>query len=300
MNNRVNYTLIGAFVSIVSLLFFAGIYWIVKPASDEQVSLYGLLVTESITGINIGTSVKYQGLEVGRVKSFTINPSNPREIMMALEIRRDVPIRDGVMASIKSQGITGLSYVDIQVENRATPLQKIYFLGRNYIVIPFKPSLLGSLSSSAEEITQTLKDILKKIDKTLELNGEGSKTIVDEIGLLGRQLNKLFSDKNIENTSALIANTNTLVSKSDKMVAEYNIVAQEARETLRILKASIENDEYNLKKMAGTLPLEAGLLLSEVRSMIGELSKAIEKFDENPNALLFESTTPTAGPGEER
>lgn len=300
MNNRVNYTLVGVFVSVVSILFFAGIYWIIKPASDEQVSLYGLLVTESITGINIGTSVKYQGLEVGRVKSFTINPSNPREIMMTLEIRRDVPIRDGVMASIKPQGITGLSFIDIQVESRATPLQKIYFLGRDYTVIPFKPSLLGSLSNSAEEITQTLKDILNKINKILELNGKGSKTIVDEVGLLSRQLNKLFSDKNIENTSALIVNTNTLVSNSDKMIAEYNGVAQEARETLRTLKASIEKDEYNLKKMAGSLPQETGLLLGEARSLIRELSEAIEKFEENPNALLFESTTPTAGPGEER
>ncbi len=291
MNNRVNFTLIGVFVSIVSILFFAGIYWIVKPSSDEKVALYGLLVTESITGINIGTSVKYQGLEVGRVKSFMINPSNPREIMMALEIRRDVPIRDGVMASIKPQGITGLSFIDIQVEKGASGLREIYFLGQNYKVIPFKPSLLGSLSNSAEEITKTLKDILNKINTTLDVNGEVSTTIVDEIAKLTHQLNKLFSDKNIQNVSSLIAN-------SDEMVNEYRRVAKETRATLKTVRLSIENDEYNLKKIASELSPEAGLMLSEIRSLVRELSSAIEKLEENPNALLFESTTPTPGPGE--
>lgn len=291
MNNRVNFTLIGVFVSIVSLLFFAGIYWVIKPSSEEKVTLYGLLVTESITGINIGTSVKYQGLEVGRVKSFTINPSNPREIMMALEIRRDVPIRDGVMASIKPQGITGLSFIDIQVENEAPGLRNMYFLGRDYKVIPFKPSLLGSLSSSAEEITKTLKDILNKINRTLEVNGEASENIVDKVSLLSDKLNKLFNDKNIQNISSLIAN-------SDEAVHEYRHVAKEMRETLQTVRVSIENDEYNLKKIASDLPQETSLMLGEIRSLVRELSEAIEKFEENPNALLFESTTPTAGPGE--
>jgi phospholipid/cholesterol/gamma-HCH transport system substrate-binding protein len=293
MNNRVNFTLIGVLVSIVSLLFFVGVYWIVKPSSEEQVTLYGLLVTESITGINVGTSVKYQGLEVGRVKSFTINPSNPREIMMTLEIRRDVPIRDGVMASIKPQGITGLSFIDIQVQSRARPLKKIYFLGRDYTVIPFKPSLLGSLSNSAEEISQTLTDILNKINKTLDVNGKNSETIVDEVADLSRQLNKLFSDKNIQNISSLIAN-------GDETLNEYRRVAKEMRATLQTVRLSIENDEYNLKKIASDLPQETGLMLGEIRSLVRELSESIEKFEENPNALLFESTTPTAGPGEER
>lgn len=298
MNNRVNFTLVGVFVILVSVLFFVGIYWIVKPTSDEKVALYGLLVTESITGINIGTNVKYQGLEVGRVKSFRINPDNPREIMMGLEIRRNVPIRDGVMASIKPQGITGLSYIDIQVEDGAVPLRSIDYLGRTYKVIPFKPSLLGSLSNSAEEITKTLKDILNKINKTLENNGEESQTIVRELAHLTRQLNKLLSDKNIQNASSLIANTNTLVHNSDQMVNEYRVVAQEARETLQSVNLSIKNGEYNLKKIAGNMPQETSLMLREIRMLTVQLTEAIRKFEENPNALLFESSTPIPGPGE--
>jgi len=300
MNNRVNFTLVGAFVSLVSILFFASIYWIVKPTDEQKVYLYGLLVTESITGINIGTNVKYQGLPVGRVKSFRINPNNPREIMMDLEIRRDVPIRNGVMASIKPQGITGLSFIDIQVEEDAMPLQEMHYLGRKYKVIPFKTSLISSLANSASEITETLQNILKKVQKALEDNKEESKTIIHELARITQQLNKLLSDDNIQNTASLIVSTNRLVHNADLMVDEYTSLSQESRNTLHTLNGSIENGDYDLKEIAGDIPQETVLMIREVRLLTNELSEVLRQFKENPNAVIFESTTPTPGPGESR
>ena len=300
MNNRVNFTLVGAFVSLVSILFFTGIYWIVKPTDEQKVYLYGLLVTESITGINIGTNVKYQGLPVGRVKSFRINPNNPREIMMDLEIRRDVPIRNGVMASIKPQGITGLSFIDIQVEEDATALQEMHYLGRKYTVIPFKPSLIHSLANSASEITDTLQNILKKVQKALEDNKEESKTIIRELARITTQLSKLLSDDNIQNTSSLIASTNRLVHHADIMVDEYTSLGKESRKTLQTVNRSIENSDYDLKRIAGDVPQETVLMMREIRLLTTELSEVLRQFKENPNAVIFESTTPTPGPGESR
>jgi phospholipid/cholesterol/gamma-HCH transport system substrate-binding protein len=300
MNNRVNFTLVGVFVSLVSILFFVGIYWIVKPTDEQKVYLYGLLVTESITGINIGTNVKYQGLPVGRVKGFRINPNNPREIMMDLEIRRDVPIQNGVMASIKPQGITGLSFIDIQVEEDAIPLHEIHYLGRKYKVIPFKPSLISSLANSASEITETLQNILTKVQKALEDNKEESKTIIHELARITQQLNKLLSDDNIQNTASLIVNTNRLVHNADLMVDEYTSLGKESRNTLQTLNRSIKNGDYDLKEIAGGVPEETVLMMRELRLLTAELSEVLRQFKENPNAVIFESTTPTAGPGESR
>lgn len=300
MNNRVNFTLVGVFVSLVSILFFTGIYWIVKPTDEQKVYLYGLLVTESITGINIGTNVKYQGLPVGRVKGFRINPNNPREIMMDLEIRRDVPIRNGVMASIKPQGITGLSFIDIQVEEDGIPLQEMRYLGRKYTVIPFKPSLINSLANSATEITDTLQKILKKVHKTLDENKEESKTIIRELARITIQLNKLLSDENIANTSSLITSTNRLVRNADLMVDVYTSLGKESTNTLHTLNGSIENGDYDLKQIAGGVPEETVLMMRELRLLTAELSEVLRQFKENPNAVIFESTTPTPGPGESR
>ena len=298
MNNRVNFTLIGIFASIVSVLFFLGIFWIVKPTDEQKVVVYGLLVTESITGINIGTNVKYQGLEVGKVKDFRINPNNPKEIMMDLEIRKDVPIRDGVMASIKPQGITGLSFIDIQLEDTGAPLREVRYLEHTYKVIPFKPSLLSSMASSANEIGESLQNILHKIDTILQANGEDTETIIHELSITVRQLNKLLSDENIQNTTSLIVHIDKLVNNANVMLKEYSLVGKESRDTLQNINRSINDDNYNLKKIAGDVPHETALLLKEIKLLTAELSNVLKKFEENPNAILFESTTPTLGPGE--
>jgi ABC-type transporter Mla subunit MlaD len=218
--------------------------------------------------------------------------------MMDLEIRRDVPIRNGVMASIKPQGITGLSFIDIQVEEDAIPLQEMHYLGRKYTVIPFKPSLISSLANSASEITDTLQNILKKVQKALEDNKEESKTIIHELARITIQLNKLLSDDNIQNTSSLLANTNRLVHNADLMVDQYTSLGKESRKTLKTLKASIENGDYDLNEIAGDIPQETVLMLREIRLLTTELSEVLRQFKENPNAVIFESTTPTAGPGE--
>lgn len=298
MNNRVNFTLVGIFVSLVSILFAAGVYWIIKPTDDEKVFLYGLLVTESITGINIETSVKYQGLNVGKVKGFRINPDNPREIMMDLEIRRDVPIRNGVMASIKPQGITGLSYVDIQIEKDAKPIIEKDYLGRKYKIIPFKPSLLSGLTSSAGEITTTLQEILIKVNKALDDNSEDSRALIHELSLISKQLNKLFSDKNIKNTASLIEGTNRLVHKTDLMIDEYISIGKETKGVLHTVNDSIKQGNYNLQQIAGEAPQETALMLREIRLLTIELSEVLRDFKENPNAVIFESATPVPGPGE--
>jgi len=298
VNNRVNFTLVGIFVSLVSILFAAGVYWIIKPTDDEKVFLYGLLVTESITGINIETSVKYQGLNVGKVKGFRINPDNPREIMMDLEIRRDVPIRNGVMASIKPQGITGLSYVDIQIEKDAKPIIEKDYLGRKYKIIPFKPSLLSGLTSSAGEITTTLQEILIKVNKALDDNSEDSRALIHELSLISKQLNKLFSDKNIKNTASLIEGTNRLVHKTDLMIDEYISIGKETKGVLHTVNDSIKQGNYNLQQIAGEAPQETALMLREIRLLTIELSEVLRDFKENPNAVIFESATPVPGPGE--
>jgi phospholipid/cholesterol/gamma-HCH transport system substrate-binding protein len=298
MNNKVNFTLLGLFVTAVTILFFSILYWLAKPSHDEQNTFYGLFVTESINGINMGTNVKYQGLEVGKVKGFKINPDNPSEIMMALEIRKDIPIRDGVVARIKAQGITGLSYIDIQVEKNAEPLRKMEYLGETYSVIPFKSSLLNTLSDSADEITQTLQDILKKVDQTLHNNTDETQKTIHNLEVISRQLSSLLSDENIKNLSAILLHGNHLVQNTDLLVAQYQLVGHELNNTLKTVDQSIKNGDYNLSEIAGNLPYETALILRESRKTLSEFAQFLQKLKENPNALIFDATQPTPGPGE--
>jgi len=186
------------------------------------------------------------------------------------------------------------------VEEDSTTLQEMHYLGTKYTVIPFKTSLIHSLANSASEITDTLQNILKKVQKALEDNKEESKTIIRELARITTQLSKLLSDENIQNTSSLIASTNRLVHNADLMVDEYTSLGKESRKTLQVVNGSIQNGDYDLRQTAGDVSQETALMIREIRLLTTELSEVLRQFKENPNAVIFESTTPTPGPGETR
>lgn len=298
MNNRVNYTVVGIFVIIVTTLFFLSLYWIIRPTNTQEVKVYGLLATESITGVNIGTNVKYQGVDIGRVKNFKINPNKLNEIMIYLEISRETPIQNGVMASIKPQGITGLSFIDIQVMPNATKLKEMNFMGKKYTIIPFKISTLSNLTNSAEEVSKKLQTVLDKISKFLDHNEKDTDVIIHQLSLSTQQFNKLLSDKNINNISSLLSETNQLVTKTQKLLDTYTLVGKEGQKTLEKINSSIDNGDYNLKKISGPLPHESAELIKELRILTRELSSTIQDFQNNPSEILFKSSAPNPGPGE--
>ena len=164
----------------------------------------------------------------------------------------------------------------------------MHYLGTKSTVIPFKPSLIHSLANSASEITDTLQNILKKVQKALEDNKEESKTIIRELARITTQLSKLLSDENIQNTSSLIASTNRLVHNADLMVDEYTSLGKESRKTLQVVNGSIQNGDYDLRQIAGDVSQETALMIREIRLLTTELSAVLRQFKENPNAVIFE------------
>lgn len=66
----------------------------------------------SVSGLKVGSPVETLGLEIGRVAGFTMDQED-QVAVVELRIGRDVRIYDDAMASIKSYGLLGDKYVNI-------------------------------------------------------------------------------------------------------------------------------------------------------------------------------------------
>jgi phospholipid/cholesterol/gamma-HCH transport system substrate-binding protein len=77
---------------------------------DETYSLYARF--SSVSGLRVGNSVDMIGLEVGRVAGFTMD-QNDLVVLAELKIRQDVKVYDDAIASIKTAGLIGDKYVQI-------------------------------------------------------------------------------------------------------------------------------------------------------------------------------------------
>jgi phospholipid/cholesterol/gamma-HCH transport system substrate-binding protein len=89
MDTKINFFKIGLFVitlivSLLILVFWLGKYGFEKKKFDE----YSIYFQESVAGLNIGSSIKYKGFDVGSVSEIKLNPLNSEEIQVDINIKK--------------------------------------------------------------------------------------------------------------------------------------------------------------------------------------------------------------------
>ena len=67
-----------------------------------------------VTGLRVGNSVSMLGLEIGQVADFSIDQENQVAIVK-MKINNDIKVYDDAIASIKTEGLIGDKFVEIDV-----------------------------------------------------------------------------------------------------------------------------------------------------------------------------------------
>ncbi|HVN98076.1 MAG TPA: outer membrane lipid asymmetry maintenance protein MlaD [Syntrophorhabdaceae bacterium] len=81
----------------------------------------------SVSGLRAGSAVEVYGIEVGAVKSLTID--NERQMaVIEMDINKDMTIYDDASATIKTSGLIGDRYVKIEPGGAGTALKPAGFI----------------------------------------------------------------------------------------------------------------------------------------------------------------------------
>lgn len=140
MEPKVNYVLVGSFVTLLGAGILVGILWLGKSDYRGSYDRYVAYMKESVAGLSIDSTVKYRGVDVGRVKDIALRPDNPEEVLLTLDIIRGTPIKTDTIAVLETQGLTGLATINLTGGSReASSLQALE--GQAYPVLKTGPSL---------------------------------------------------------------------------------------------------------------------------------------------------------------
>jgi phospholipid/cholesterol/gamma-HCH transport system substrate-binding protein len=105
-------TAVGIFV-VICLLSVAYLTLRLGDVSFLGDSSYPLFAKfTSVSGLKVGSSVEMLGMEIGRVAGFSMD-QNDQVAVVKLRIENGVKIFDDAIASIKSYGLLGDRYVNI-------------------------------------------------------------------------------------------------------------------------------------------------------------------------------------------
>ena len=172
---RVGLLLLFGLAAIVGLVLFLGGAKVRHPMHFET------YFQESVQGLEVGSAVKYRGVTLGRVTqtalvsadydtSGTADIGAPtfRMILVRFEvdadrIRRDLDtataIRLGLRARLASQGITGLTYLELDfVDPQRFPAQAVPWHPRD-AYLPSMPSTIAQVQSAAERLIARLQEV---------------------------------------------------------------------------------------------------------------------------------------------
>ncbi len=307
MYSRVNYTAIGLFMVlfIVALISFA--FWLGNKGIQENYNLYLLRMRESVTGLSKDSGIKMKGVDIGSIKSITINPKNIEEVDIVLKIKKGIPIKEDMLGIIKMYGLTGLSYIEIEGGTNASALLTSED-NSSLPQIKSGVSLMGKLQNNLGDISTELIELLKSSRVLLSKdNLEKFSSILSNIDKVSSKAIKL-EDKGITTLSELdkgIVEFRASMSILTKEFGDISSSFSDIEPTIKAFKKmsksidhmvvafeqSVDRGDYNMQKIMTPMMIDIRELSTQMEEMTSQL-------EQSPNDILFKSTKPRRGPGE--
>lgn len=248
-------------VSVVAMVLLIGV--IVAPQFLEKRDIYYIGYRDvSLTGLQKGGVVKYQGLTVGHVSNISIDPNDIRRVIVEVSLDHGTPIKEDTYAEIAILGITGLKVIELRGgSNEAKPLKPGSFI---------KPgkSVTEAITGKAEIIAEKTEAILNNIASlTTAENREKMLRLLDNSSRAIEELYDILR-KNNRTLTTTLANTEKITTDLQGMVIS-------TRNTMDNLQALTGSD--TLKQVISNLAeITNTLKQAELVQLVNELNTALE------------------------
>jgi phospholipid/cholesterol/gamma-HCH transport system substrate-binding protein len=308
MDDKVNYTAVGVFVIGLGAVLVGVVLWLAAGGEwHKKIDLYQSLSNESVAGLNVNAPVKYRGVDVGKVKDIELVPDNPQQVQIVYAIDRGTPIKTDTIATLTTQGLTGIAFVELSGGSPNAPALVAKVPGE-VPVIPTRPSLTARLE-------QVLTRVMASVDKTSRtidgvFTDQNKKSLADSLANIAAVTQTLADrrgaiDAALRNTDRTMANAARVSAKLDDTLARIDKAADSFDGMSRRLDATAANANQTVTSVGAdvqrftneTVPqLES--LMDQLGVLSGSLRRLSEQTERNPKSLIFGKTPVPKGPGE--
>jgi phospholipid/cholesterol/gamma-HCH transport system substrate-binding protein len=86
---------------------FAFVYWLENKGGFGQRAYYQLRFDSSVSGLQEGSAVLFNGIRVGEVTGLALDPDHPNEVLATVGVVNGTPVRSDTKIGIESQGLAG-------------------------------------------------------------------------------------------------------------------------------------------------------------------------------------------------
>ncbi|MBS1198843.1 MAG: hypothetical protein H6R18_2628 [Proteobacteria bacterium] len=308
METKVNYALVGAFVIALGAVLIAGVLWLASGGTfQKKYDLYLAVEDESVAGLNVNAPVKYNGVDVGKVRQIWLAPGNPERVNLLFAIERGTPIKEDTIAVLKTQGLTGIAYVELSGGAREAPLLRT-LPGNDYPVIRTKASLSARLENVLTSVLAKLDSTSNNLNALLsDDNRAAFKSALADIATVAHTfaarkeaIDTGISDatRTLDNAARASARAQEVMDRVGRGADAIEKMGKQVTQTSKDAGKTIDSAGSGVKRFTEeTLP-ELERLLGELSVLATSLRRLSEQTERNPAGLLFGRKPVPEGPGE--
>ena len=315
MENKAHALAAGVFVLLVSALLVAMAMWLSRDVANT--TTYEMTTADGVTGLQVQAAVRYKGVAVGKVTRISFDPAKRNNVLVTVAVSPQAPITASTFATLAFQGVTGLSF--IQLDDNGSSTQPPADGPDGVPRIPLRPNPLGQISDQASALFGKVDQGVERLNLLLAPQNQAALTqALTDIGAAAASTKQLAltADKTLRTQlDPARADLPALIQQAGATLKSAQGVATDARRTLTALDQVVGQARQGMAQLNGPGGIiervDAGAntvtqtTLPRIQNLTEDASRTIRRLDriantlgENPQALLYGSGAVAPGPGE--
>lgn len=294
----------GLFVIVLTVALVAAAVWL----SGEHVERASyLLVSEfNVSGLNPEATVRYRGVEVGKVESIKFDREDPRLILIDIAVDPRTPITRGTYAQLAYQGITGLAYVELNDDGEKP--ERLVADASGETRIPVRQSFLDDLSGAGKDLVSDASQVARRL--TALLSEDNQKQLLRTLSSLEGATHRIGElavklEPAVKNVAPLTDDARKAIARAETLFTSLNQLTLELTRRADALERMARSAEQiggaarsaSDTAVAETLP-RINALVDELTRTSRNLDRLLTELNEHPASLVFGRPAVAPGPGE--
>jgi phospholipid/cholesterol/gamma-HCH transport system substrate-binding protein len=274
METRANFVLIGTFTLAVIAAAFGFVLWFQSLHTTKTRSPLRIIFEGPASGLRNGGSVNFNGIRVGEVVSVKLD--NPRRVVALAMVANDAPIRKDTLVGLEFQGLTGVAAISLKGGEEAAPSVPLDEDG-----VP----VLTADPNGLQDVTEAIRGTLQNINRVVADNQATVKNSLHNLETFTASL-----ARNSEKIDNVMLKVDGVMANADNLMVGLNALAggKDGGELFLTVKS--------IRELAEDFDKRSGLLITDGRRTLGDISRAVNNLDRNPTRLLFGAGTSTPAP----
>lgn len=297
MERHARYIVVALFLLLSAGGFALFRAWIAAPDSAAQAMQQRILFRGSVSGLSVGSEVRYLGVTVGRVSAIGISQNRSGHVEVGFGTQETLP-DEQLVAVLESQGITGLSIIELTHKSAAYPG---FETGDGFIA--GYPSLLTELSLSATGIAGSTGEALEKLNHLLNEKNIASLTdTLEQVNLLANnlalasqgmgQLVESIHRVSTDLETTLPAYRAVGIKLENELVPAVLRTAAELRAATASVDAILGDNENEIAQLfEHDIPSLVGMT-DELALTLRSVSELVSGLDNEPSRLIYGARVP--------